>query len=174
MRNMILPLRSTALLGAALSACSGSTATLPGVDAASSSESWLQGTVNARLDTLAAQRDGVGITMWEVGYRYGELYFAGDDENRDYAAHQVEEIEVAMAHGLQRRPARAATAAMLDAALDGVKAAIAAGDDDAFEAAFETLTRTCSSCHAADNPSFIHIAAPEHRSGPVRGQRNSH
>jgi len=130
-------------------------------------DSWLRGSVDERLETVAAQLGGFGMTMMEVGYRYGQLYFAGDDENWDYARYQVDEIEVAMANGLQRRPARAASAAMLNPALDKVKVAVGAGDPDAFEDAFETLTIACNTCHKAEKVSFIHVAPPEHRVGPV-------
>lgn len=163
------------LLGTALSACSAQMAVPARATAGEvppQAESWLRGGVDERLETVAAQLGGFGTTMMEVGYRYGELYFAGDDENWDYARHQIEEIEGAMAKGLQRRPARAASAAMLNPALDTVKAAVASGDEDAFEDAFETLTNACNACHVAEKASFIRVAPPEHRVGPVRS--NAH
>lgn len=159
------------LVGTALSACSAQLA-LPARTTAGEvppkAEGWLRGSVDERLETIAAQLGGFGMTMMEVGYRYGELYFAGDDENWDYARYQIGEIQVAMANGLQRRPARAASAAMLNPALDTVKAAVASGDVDAFEDAFETLTVACNTCHIAEKASFIRVAPPEHRVSSVQ------
>jgi len=160
------------VVGTTLSACSGQTTVPAGAaagEAPRQAQSWLQGSVDERLETVAAQLGGFGTTMMEVGYRYGELYFAGDDENWDYARHQIEEIEGAMAKGLQRRPARAASAALLNPALDAVKAAAGAGDPEAFQDAFKTLTNACNTCHVAEKVSFVRVAPPEHRVGPVRG-----
>lgn len=162
-----------ALATAALAACTV-TAPAPGASqaeasaSAPSSDSWLQGSVEQRLDTLAEQLRGFGVTMVEVDHRYRELYFAGQDGNWDYAAYQVEEIEEAIESGLQRRPKRAAAAAMLEPALEAVEAAASARDSDAFEKAFTTLTATCNACHQAEGVSFVQVAVPRQRVSSVR------
>lgn len=165
-----------ALAVAGLAACTGQiSAPIPASDntagngtAGAPSDSWLQGNVDERLETVAGQLGGFGATMIEVGHRYGELYFAGQDRNWGYAEHQIEEIEAAMELGLQRRPSRAANAAMLDPALEAVEAAVEARDAAAFDPAFAHLTATCNACHLAEDVRFIHVATPTHRTSAIR------
>ncbi|MGY0633322.1 hypothetical protein [Luteimonas sp. A478] len=162
-----------ALTAAALAACTV-TAPAPGPShaaeeaSATPSDSWLQGTVEERLDTVADQLRGFGAAMVEVDHRYREMYFAGQDRNWDYAAYQIEEMEEAIGYGLQRRPNRAASAAMLEPALDEVKAAVSAQDADAFGQAFQALAANCNACHLAEAVPFIHVAVPEMRVSSIR------
>lgn len=132
-----------------------------------STDGWLRGTVDERFETVAAQLGGFGVTMDEVGRRYGELHFAGQDRNWEYAAYQIAEMEAVIEFGLQRRPARAASAAMLTPALNAVKAAVAERDHQAFDRAFIALTGSCNACHAAEAAAFVRVAPPKHRSSPV-------
>jgi len=159
-----------ALAAAILAACTV-TADPPAPAAAEdndSADSWLQGTVDERLDTVADQLRGFGATMVEVDHRYIELYFAGQDRNWEYAAHQVGEIGEALEYGLQRRPERSQNAAMLEPAMDAVQAAIEGRDPVGFDAAFERLTASCNACHLAEEVAFIHVGPPGHRRSSVR------
>lgn len=163
------------LLAAGMSACTDQTITdsihTPAGDSATaSSDSWLVGTNDERFESIANQLGGFGATMMEVDHRYQDLYFAGLDANWDYAAHQIEEMEGAMEYGLQRRPARRESAAMLGPALDEVKAAVFRQDADAFGQAFQSLTATCNACHLAEEVPFIHVAEPEQRVSSIRSQ----
>lgn len=176
MRNTLVSCCLAALAVAGLAACTGqiSAPTSASGNTASNdaagvpADSWLQGSVDERLQTVADQLGGFGATMIEVGHRYGELYFAGQDRNWGYAGHQIEEIEVAMELGLQRRPSRAANAAMLDPALEAVETAIDARDAAAFDSAFAHLTATCNACHLAEDVRFIHVVTPTHRTSAIR------
>lgn len=52
---------------------------------------WLsQGSVEERFAVVASQLRGFDVAMVEVGYRYGELYWAGRDGNWEFAAYQIE------------------------------------------------------------------------------------
>lgn len=159
-----------ALAAMALAACTITTEAPASAAAEDSApgDSWLQGSVNERLETVAGQLRGFGVTMLEVDHRYGELYFAGQDRNWEYAAYQIEEIEEALEAGLQRRPARAESAAMLDPALKAVEEAIDARDPAAFDETFARLTATCNACHLAEDVGFIHVGTPERRLSSVR------
>lgn len=171
MHKMLVCCGCSILLATGMAACADTA--VPGhaatpVDDGAATDGWLQGTVEERLETVANQLRGFGLTMLEVDHRYRELHFAGQDRNWDYAAYQIEEMSEAIESGLQRRPARAASAAMLEPALDGVKIAVTAQDQDAFGQAFQTLTTTCNACHLAENVAFIHVATPEHRVSSIR------
>ena len=52
---------------------------------------WLvQGSSDERFVKIASQLRGFDVAMVETGYRYGELYWAGRDENYDYARYQLQ------------------------------------------------------------------------------------
>jgi len=152
------------LAAAALAACNITTAPVQGAP----SDSWLQGSVDDRLEIVAGQLRGFGATMLEVDHRYGALYFAGQDRNWDYAAYQMEEMAEALEYGLQRRPGRAGNAAMLEPALDAVHVAVQARDPAAFDAAFAQLAASCNACHRAEDVAFIQVGTPSQRLGSVR------
>jgi hypothetical protein len=110
---------------------------------------------------LTAFRD---MAMVEVGYRYNELYFAGQDRNWDYAAYHVAKIRTATENGMERRPARAASArAFLVVALPPVQQAIQAQDLEAFNASFEQMRLACQQCHQMERVPFIQMGTPERR-----------
>lgn len=129
---------------------------------------WLRGDVDARFKLVAQHLRGFDMAMVEVGYRYGELYWAARDRNWGYASYQLGKLETAMANGVQRRPKRAASARMLDGAVAQVRAAINATDESRVAAAMETLTATCIACHQAEKVPFIQVAPPDFRLSPVR------
>jgi hypothetical protein len=113
-----------------------------------------------RFATVAKHLRGFDVAMMEVGYRHAELYGAVRERNWDYAAYQLDKIETAVANGIERRPARAVSARMLDGAVGGVRAAIEDRDEQAVDAALATLTATCNTCHAAERVPFIRVALP--------------
>lgn len=108
------------------------------------------------------------MAMAEVGYRYGELHWAGKDRNWGYAAYQLDKIGLAMANGVERRPKRAASARMIEAPVTTLKHAIEARDGAGFDAAFLSLTATCNACHQAERVPFIRVEPPTVRTSIVR------
>jgi hypothetical protein len=128
---------------------------------------WLAGSTDQRFALVAKQLRGFDVAMAETGYRYVELYWAGNDRNWDYAAYQVGKIRTAVAHGVERRPQRAPSARMLDDPLDQVSVAIDQRNPAAFAAAFTTLTATCNACHQAERVPFVSVRVPTHRLSPV-------
>src|SRR5690625_5992315 len=67
---------------------------------------WIKGTEEEKLEIIEEQLGGFGTAMIEVAYRYQEMYWAGQDENWEYADYQLEHIEEAMEAGFVRRPGR--------------------------------------------------------------------
>ena len=51
---------------------------------------WIKGTEQEKLETIENQFRGFDMAMVETGYRYQELYWAGQDENWEYADYQIE------------------------------------------------------------------------------------
>lgn len=131
--------------------------------------SWLEGSQNVKLQQIEEQLGGLSQTMMEVGYRYSELYWAGQDENWQYAMYQVEHMEEAIKLGLTRRPLRAASAEMIFPVLNQVESAIKKKQLVGFEQAFEQLTASCNSCHVAENVASFIVAPPQQRISPIVG-----
>jgi hypothetical protein len=127
----------------------------------------LTGSQDQRFVRVARHLRGFDMAMVETGYRYSELYWAGRDRNWGYAEYQLGKIETAIANGLERRPARAPSAQMLDGSIRGVRQAIEAEDGSAMDAALEQLTTTCNACHQAERVPFIRVAPPVVRLSPV-------
>lgn len=132
-------------------------------------DGWLEGNSEEKFDEIAHQLGGFSRTMVEVSYRYSELYWAGMDENWDYADHQVEHIIEAMEDGLKRRPVRVESAEdFMENTIPQIESVILKKDKEEFIKGFRALTSACNACHAKEGESFIMIQEPQDRLSPVR------
>jgi hypothetical protein len=124
----------------------------------------------ARMPAIQRQLRGFETTMAEVAYRYGELYFGATEGNWDYARHMAMTLEQALRLGLERDPARRASAEtlFLKSAWPPVLDAIGKKDPALFKERFETLRAACTSCHAAEQHPFIRIGLPTVKRNPVQ------
>jgi hypothetical protein len=132
-------------------------------------DGWLKGNSEEKFEEVAHQLGGFSRTMVEVSYRYAELYWAGMDENWEYADHQVEHIIEAMEDGLKRRPVREESAVdFMEQTIPFMEQLIAKKNKEEFIIGFRTITSACNACHAKEGESFIMIQEPETRLSPVR------
>lgn len=155
------------VLALTVGACVGEPSDSP-LPAASEGEAWLlSGNNDERFARVARQLRGFDVAMVETGYRYGELYWAGQDRNWDYAKYQVEKIRTAVENGVERRPKRGLSAQMLEGPLGSLEEAIAAEDPGLFDARFSTLTTTCNACHQAERVPFVQVQPPSIRLAPL-------
>jgi hypothetical protein len=130
--------------------------------------SWLQGTTDERFQQVERQLRGFDKTMVEVGYRFTELYFAGQDQNWDYAQYQVEKLETALRFGLERRPKRAASAqSFLAKSLPEMQEVVEKADSNLFQAEIERLRSACMNCHVIEEVPYFTVELPEHRLSPI-------
>jgi hypothetical protein len=130
---------------------------------------WLKGTPGEQLRTVEKQLRGLDVAMAEIGYRFTELYFAGQDRNWDYAKYQAEKMDLTLRLALERRPKRAASAQpFLKEDLPFVQQAIESGDPAGFRQAMERLRTACMKCHAEENVPYFTVEFPERRISPVR------
>ncbi|MEZ5988386.1 MAG: hypothetical protein R3F30_04560 [Planctomycetota bacterium] len=120
-----------------------------------------------RFARVAAQMRGFDLAMLEVGHRYINLYWAGEDHNWELAGHEVEKIRLAIDDAVERRPARATSARMIDGALAGMVEAIDAQDPMKFEKQFTNLTATCNTCHKVEKMPYVVVYPPEVRVSPT-------
>ncbi|HMR86804.1 MAG TPA: hypothetical protein PKD51_01555 [Saprospiraceae bacterium] len=130
---------------------------------------WIIGTEADRIKTIEKQFRGFDNAMVETGYRYQELYWAGHDENWQYADYQLEKIKIAIEYGLERRPKRAKSAEhFVTNVLPEMKSAVAKKDTTLFNQNFKTLTVNCNSCHVMEKVSFFNVQPPTYRNSPIR------
>lgn len=130
---------------------------------------WIKGTDEEQVKTIEKQFRGFDMAMVETGYRYQELYWAGQDQNWDYANYQLEKIKLTVGNGLQRRPKRAKSAEhFLTDALPQMQESVNVKDTSLFNNNFLTLTATCNSCHTAEKVSFFTVKIPTERQSPIK------
>jgi hypothetical protein len=130
---------------------------------------WLQGTTEEQLRSVEEQLRGLDISMVEIGYRFDELYFAGQDRNWDYAKYHAGKVRLSLELALKRRPKRAAAARpFLEEDLPALVQAIEAKDPDRYHAAMERLRTGCMKCHLAESVPFFTVQFPKHRASPIR------
>lgn len=132
---------------------------------------WIKGTGQKKLETIENQFRGFDMAMVETGYRYQELYWAGQDENWEYANYQIEKIRKAIERGLERRPKRAKSAEhFLTVTLTEMQKALEKRDTVVFNNNFQMLTNSCISCHAMEKAPHFTIKKPLYRQSPIRKQ----
>ena len=130
---------------------------------------WITGTEQEKLSIIEEHLGGFGRTMMEVGYRYTEVFWAGQDGNWLYAAHQLEEMEEALEHGFERRPERLkSSVAFMESALPRMMEAAMEKDSEVFNDRFRNLTTQCNMCHAMEEVAFIAIKEPLVRASSIR------
>ena len=132
-------------------------------------DGWLKGNEQEKFETIAHQLRGFDLAMVETGYRYQELYWAGQDQNWDYAKYHLEKIELAIKNGLERRPKRAPSSEhFLSVILPEMQKAINSKDTLEFDRNFQALTTNCNSCHAMEKVPFFNVQIPTQRNSPNR------
>lgn len=130
---------------------------------------WIKGTQAEQIQTIEKQFRGFDYAMLETGYRYQELFWAGQDKNWEYVDYQINKIETAIKNGLERRPKRAESAEyFLTVILPEMKKSIESKDTLIFNKAFNSLTINCNSCHSMEKVPYFVIKTPTERQSPIR------
>ncbi|WP_026710265.1 hypothetical protein [Flavobacterium filum] len=130
---------------------------------------WIKGTETEQITIIENHFRGFDNAMLETGYRYQELFWAGQDENWEYADYQITKMQLAIKNGLERRPKRSKSAEyFLTYDLPKMQEVVKNRDLKNFNQAFQHLTISCNSCHALEKVPFFNIQIPEVRQSPVR------
>lgn len=138
-------------------------------DKPSAQGEWIVGEEKEKITTIETQFRGFDMTMVETGYRYQELYWAGQDENWEYAQYQIQKIRKTINNGLQRRPKRSESAQhFLDVSLPEMERAIDLKDTVEFDNSFNLFTNACNNCHAKEQVPFFSVQTPTIRQSPIR------
>lgn len=132
-------------------------------------DGWLKGSTAEQMRSVETQLRGLDVAMVEIGYRFSELYFAGQDGNWDYAKYQADKVRLALELALERRPKRTASAQpFLNEDLPALVQAIEAKDLERYRGAMDRLRTACMKCHVAESVPFFTVQWPDHRVSTIR------
>ncbi|MBI1728034.1 MAG: hypothetical protein HYR50_12280 [Candidatus Rokubacteria bacterium] len=122
-----------------------------------------------QIEAIDRQLRGFDMAMFEVNYRYTEMYFGAIEGNWDYALYTGEKIAWAIENGFERRPKRRANAEaiFLKGAYPPVIDAIKKKDPALFKERFDALRAACNACHAAEAVAFIKVGIPAIKQTPL-------
>jgi len=131
---------------------------------------WLKALpADKQIEAIDRQFRGFDMAMFEVNYRYTEMYFAGMEGNWDYALYTGEKIAWAMQNGFERRPKRRANAEELffKDVYPKVLDAIRKKDIALFKQRVDVLRNACNACHTAEKVGFIQVGNPSIKQTPL-------
>ena len=124
------------------------------------SSNWL---LDAQDDTERFRRlqivaSGTDVPMWELSYRYEELYRALSLDNFDMGIYHWEKLRDRMNTAGMKRPARTQNieAMFLESGVwKDMHDALVAKDGKKARAQFATVRQVCMACHIAENVGFL-------------------
>ncbi len=122
--------------------------------------------IEKKIENLVDVMPGASNLMLQMGDRYKNLYWAGQQRKWAFAAYQAEEMQDLVETLQITRPKRAATAQeFLDTVYPEIIEAAEAAESEGFFRAFEQMRQACMTCHIKNDHAFIEL--PEHpRSAP--------
>ena len=122
-----------------------------------------------QTEAIDRQLRGFDMAMFEVNYRYIEMYFGAMEGNWEYALYTGEKLAWAMMNGFERRPKRRANAEeiFLKGAYPEVLDAIRKKDIALFKKRFDEMRTTCNACHTAEKVHFIRVGVPSIKQAPL-------
>jgi hypothetical protein len=109
---------------------------------------------------------GLGEFMTATQLRHAKLWFAGEQNNWDLAAYEIDEVKEGLEDAARLFPTfdgfpvAEMIKTIIDPRIEEVEKAVRAKSSIKFAAAFDELTSGCNSCHAAASKPFIRIQRP--------------
>lgn len=136
--------------------------------AAYAESSWLKGSNDEKLKTLADLQPGLGTIMIEYSGRYTNMYYAAKGGNWGLADYMLKEAREIQEVGETTRPGRASSLKAFEQAyLDPLEKTIKAKDFKAFKTAFNRGIEGCNGCHASNGFPFIKYQLPKAPQSPL-------
>jgi hypothetical protein len=150
--NMSFVLRNALLVVACTMAVSGM---------AHAEDTWLKGSTDEKLDTLAKLQPGLGTVMIEYSTRITNMYYAAKGGNWGFAEYQLQEAKEIQEVGETTRPKRAQALKNFESKyLDPLEKTLQARDFKSFDAAFSETVDGCNNCHKDAHYGFIKYELP--------------
>jgi hypothetical protein len=127
--------------------------------------------LNAEIEELKRLLPSQSHTMSDVEYHFANLWFAGKDEDWPLATFYLNETRSHLNWTVRLRPVRHVSTGDLDlrpildsvekSGLAGLKSAIDAHDEKAFEGAYRQMLGECYACHQASEKPYLRPEIPE-------------
>ncbi|MCZ6618706.1 MAG: hypothetical protein O7E57_11290 [Gammaproteobacteria bacterium] len=110
-----------------------------------------------RFRRIQIYAGGTYEQMWQVGYRYQQVYQAIIDENWELGLHHWVKLRDVFNVALMKRPRRTpnAEAMFLDNAWKQLEEALQGGDAEDIQEVFLRERGTCMACHIAEQVEFL-------------------
>ncbi len=116
---------------------------------------------------------GLGEFMTQLSYRHGKLWFAGQAQNWELAAYELDEIKEGLSDISQYHPNHHEVKGIpgqierhMTAPIEQTAQAITAKNAEAFAAGFDGVTAGCNACHQANGFGFNVIVTPQANNYP--------
>ena len=109
---------------------------------------------------------GLGEFMTATQLRHAKLWFAGQQNNWDLAAYEIDEMKEGLEEARRLHPTfdgipvAEMMKTIIDPRIEELDEAVSAKSSAKFTVAFDELTNGCNSCHAGANKPFIRIQRP--------------
>ncbi len=112
---------------------------------------------NERFRRIQIYAGGTYEQMWQVGYRYQQLYHAIIDENWELGLHHWGKLRDVFNVALMKRPNRTpnAEAMFLDTSWAQLDTALREGNKEQIRQVFQTERGLCMACHVAEGMAFL-------------------
>jgi hypothetical protein len=110
-----------------------------------------------RFRRLQIHAGGTDQQMWQVGYRFQQVYQAIIDQNWELGRHHWTKLRDVMNVALMKRPNRTpnAEAMFLDSQWEKLERALESKDANGAREAFLLERSTCMACHVAEKMPFL-------------------
>lgn len=134
-----------------------------------SSNAALEAKIAALEKQVNDSKPGLGEIMGVIQQHHTKLYYAGTSTNWPLAAYELNEIQESLDDAMElypgkfkevRVPLTELIPAMTKGSIAEVQEAIQKKNEASFVRAYQALSISCSSCHAAANDPFIRIKTP--------------
>ena len=131
--------------------------------------SWLKGTADQKLETLANIQPGLGTVMVDYSTRAGNMYYAARAGNWGMAAYQLKEMTESQEVAETTRPERAAALKAFEKAmLVPLARDIENENQSEFQTDFQKMVTRCNGCHQASGMAFLVYQLPDHAQTPAK------
>ncbi len=134
--------------------------------------SWLRGTTDQQLKTLADIQPGLGTVMMEYGARFTNAYYAAKGGNWDLAAYMIDEMKEIQEVGETTRPARAPLLKAFESNyLDRLEAAAKAKNWSQYQSLAPQVINACNQCHVKTQHAYVVYQLPPTPPAPLKTSR---
>ncbi|NOY07647.1 MAG: hypothetical protein GXP33_02260 [Spirochaetes bacterium] len=135
--------------------------------------SWISGTTDQKIDSLAKIQPGLGTVMIEYGDRIGNMYYAAQAGNWGMAAYQLKEALEIQEVGEMTRPGKAPLLVSFEKrSLKPLAWDIVNKNFKSFQQDFKGMVKGCNACHAATGYGYIAYQLPDKPAVPAKLRTN--